>query len=75
MSQKNFTKADFIENNEKQFQIEFKIKEIGEGINLIVQKLTEKGEYEMVQAPVRRLNDSIFVVWDHPFDGRILFDE
>lgn len=75
MSQKKFTKNDFIKNNEKQYQIEFKTAEIGEGINLIVQKLDEKGEYEMVQALIRRLNDSIFVTWDHPFDGRIIFDE
>ncbi|MGL6127888.1 glutathione synthase [Chryseobacterium artocarpi] len=75
MSHKNFTTTDFTENSEKQYQIEFKINEIGEGINLIVQKLNEKGEYEMIQAPVHRLNDSIFITWDHPFDGRILFDE
>ncbi len=75
MSQKQFKKTDFAENNEKQYQIEFKTDEIGEGINIIVQKLNEKGEYEMIQAPVRRFNKSIFVVWDHPFDGRIIFDE
>ncbi|MDN3691436.1 glutathione synthase [Chryseobacterium tructae] len=75
MSQKKFKKTDFVQNNEKQYQIEFKVNEIGEGINLIVQRLNEKGEYEIVQAPVRRLNESIFVVWDHPFDGKIIFDE
>lgn len=75
MSQKIFTKKDFTENNEKQYQIGFKTTEIGEGINLIVQKLNEKGEYETIQAPVHRLNDSILIVWDHPFDGKILFDE
>lgn len=75
MSQKQFKKADFAENNEKQYQLEFKTNEIGEGINLIVQELNEKREYETLQAPVRRLNDSIFIVWDYPFDGRIIFDE
>lgn len=75
MSQKQFKKTDFAENNEKQYQIGFKTDEIGEGINLIVQRLNEKGEYEMIQAPVRRLNENIFVIWDHPFDGRIIFDE
>ncbi|SDJ42518.1 glutathione synthase [Chryseobacterium jejuense] len=75
MSQKQFKKADFAPNDEEQYQIEFKITEIGEGIDLIVQRLNEKGEYEMVQAPVRRLNDRIFIVWDHPFDGRLIFDE
>ncbi|PKF74448.1 glutathione synthase [Chryseobacterium sp. PMSZPI] len=75
MSQKIFKKESFSINNEKQYQIEFKKAEIGEGINLIVEKLNEKGEYEIVQTPVRRLNDSIFINWDHPFDGRIIFDE
>lgn len=75
MSQKQFKKTDFTSNNEEQYQIEFKVSEIGEGINLIVQRLNEKGEYEIVQAPVRRLNDRVFVVWDHPFDGRIIFDK
>lgn len=75
MSQKQFKKTDFTQNDQKQYQIRFKMSEIGEGINLIVQKRDEKGEYEMVQAPVRRLNDYIFIAWDHPFDGRIIFDE
>lgn len=75
MSQKQLKKTDFAPNDEGQYQIEFKISEIGEGINLIVQRLNEKGEYEMIQAPVRRLNDRIFIVWDHPFDGRLIFDE
>ncbi|AZB10074.1 glutathione synthase [Chryseobacterium sp. G0162] len=75
MSQKQFKKTDFAQNHEKQYQIEFKVNEIGEGSNLTVQRLNEKGEYEIIQAPIRRLNESIFVVWDHPFDGRIIFDE
>lgn len=75
MSQKQFKKTDFAQNHEKQYQIEFKVNEIGEGSNLTVERLNEKGEYEIIQAPIRRLNESIFVVWDHPFDGRIIFDE
>lgn len=74
MPQEDFNKEDFIQNNEKEYQIEFKIHEIGEGINLIVERLNEKGEYEIVQAPVRRSDDKVFVVWDQPFNGRILFD-
>ncbi|WP_167387031.1 hypothetical protein [Chryseobacterium timonianum] len=49
--------------------------EIAEGTNLIVEKRDEKGEYEMVQAHVRKLNNRILVVWDHPFNDRIIFDE
>ncbi|WP_250253939.1 glutathione synthase [Chryseobacterium sp. Marseille-Q3244] len=75
MSQKQFKKTDFAQNHEKQYQIEFKVNEIGEGSNLTLERLNEKGEYEIIQAPIRRLNESIFVVWDHPFDGRIIFDE
>ncbi|WP_160136173.1 glutathione synthase [Chryseobacterium sp. c4a] len=75
MSQKQLKKTDFAQNHEKQYQIEFKVNEIGEGSNLIVQRLNEKGEYEIIQAPIRRLDESIFVVWDHPFDGRIIFNE
>lgn len=75
MSQKQFKKTEFAKNNEKQYQIEFTVNEIGEGINLIVEELNEKGEYEIVQAPIRRLNESVFIVWDHPFDGRIIFNE
>ncbi|WP_047096661.1 hypothetical protein [Chryseobacterium lactis] len=74
MAKKNFNKEDFIQNNEGQYQIEFKVREIGEGINLMVERLNENGTYEMIQAPVKRFNESIFVVWDHPFDGRIVFD-
>lgn len=74
MAEKNFNKEDFIQNNEKGYQIEFNVRDIGEGINLIVEKRNEKGEYEIIQAPVKRLNDKIFIVWDQPFDGRILFD-
>ncbi|MDM1554557.1 MULTISPECIES: glutathione synthase [Chryseobacterium] len=75
MSQKQFKKTDFAQNDEKQYQAEFNRSEIGEGINLIIQRLNEKGEYETVQAPVKRLNDHIIVVWDHPFDGRLIFNE
>lgn len=74
MAEKNFNKEDFIQSNEKGYQIEFNVRDIGEGINLIVERRNEKGEYEIIQAPVKRLNDKIFIVWDQPFDGRILFD-
>ena len=75
MVYKFFKKEDFMKNNENEYQITFKVSEIGKGINLITEELTEKGEYEMIQAPIRRLNDEIFVVWDHPFDGRVLLDK
>ncbi|REC48086.1 glutathione synthase [Chryseobacterium pennipullorum] len=75
MAHKNFRKEDFVQNNEKQYQIEFKKQLVGEGINLIVERLNEKHEYETIQAQITRSNDSIFIIWDQPFDGRIIFEE
>ncbi|MGI9580923.1 glutathione synthase [Chryseobacterium sp. RRHN12] len=74
MPQKIFNKEDFTKTNEKEYQLEYTIGEIGEGVNLIVERLTEQGKYEIVQAPLRRSDNKIFIVWDSPFDGRVLFD-
>ncbi|CAI8728215.1 glutathione synthase [Chryseobacterium sp. IT-36CA2] len=74
MAQRIFSKKDFTKSNEKEYQLEYKISEIGEGSDLIIERLTEKGDYEIVQAPLRKSNDKIFIIWDTPFDGRILFD-
>ncbi|MCE4065885.1 glutathione synthase [Chryseobacterium gleum] len=74
MAQKIFNKQDFTKTNEKEYQLEYTIGEIGEGVNLIVEKLTEQGKYEVVQAPLRRSDNKIYIVWDSPFDGRVLFD-
>ncbi|MEF9476722.1 glutathione synthase [Chryseobacterium sp. 1B4] len=74
MAQKIFNKEDFTKTNEKEYQLEYTIGEIGEGVNLIVERLTEQGKYEIVQAPLRRSDNKIFIVWDSPFDGRVLFD-
>ena len=74
MAQIIFNKEDFTKNNEKEYQLEYNVNEIGKGSDLIVERLTEKGDYEIIQAPLRRSNDKIFIIWDAPFDGRILFD-
>ncbi|EFK36467.1 Uncharacterised protein [Chryseobacterium gleum] len=74
MAEKIFNKEDFTKTNEKEYQLEYTIGEIGEGVNLIVEKLTEQGKYEVVQAPLRRSDNKIYIVWDSPFDGRLLFD-
>lgn len=74
MAEKIFNKEDFTKTNEKEYQLEYTIGEIGEGVNLIVEKLTEHGKYEVVQAPLRRSDNKIYIVWDSPFDGRLLFD-
>ncbi|GEN70622.1 MULTISPECIES: glutathione synthase [Chryseobacterium] len=75
MLNKNFTKAEFILNNENQYQLEFTIQEIGQGSNLIVERKNENGEYETVQAMITRLNDRIFIKWSEPFDGRLIFEK
>ncbi|WP_278352331.1 glutathione synthase [Chryseobacterium gleum] len=74
MAEKIFNKEDFTKTNEKEYQLEYTIGEIGEGVNLIVEKLTEQGKYEVIQAPLRRSDNKIYIVWDSPFDGRVLFD-
>jgi len=74
MAQIIFSKEDFTKSNEKEYQLEYNVNEIGEGSDLIVERLTEKGDYETIQAPLRRLNDKVFIIWDSPFNGRILFD-
>jgi uncharacterized protein YecA (UPF0149 family) len=74
MSSRNFKKEEFVKDNE-QYQLEFKIQEIGEGSNLTIEKQKENGEYEVVQAEIKRFNDSIFITWSQPFNGRIIFEK
>lgn len=74
MAQRIFSKEDFTKSNEKEYQLEYKVNEIGKGSDLIVERLTEKGDYEIIQAPLRKSDDKVFIIWDVPFDGRILFD-
>ncbi|WP_426481729.1 glutathione synthase [Chryseobacterium sp. R2ACT005] len=74
MAQIIFSKEDFTKSNEKEYQLEYNVNEIGKGSDLIVERLTEKGDYEIIQAPLQKSNDKIFIIWDIPFDGRILFD-
>jgi len=75
MLNKNFTKAEFVLNNENQYQIEFTVNEIGEGSSLTVERKNENGEFEVIQPSISRLNDRIFIKWSEPFDGRIIFDK
>ncbi|CAD0221123.1 glutathione synthase [Chryseobacterium sp. D764] len=74
MAQIIFSKEDFTKRNEKEYQLEYNVNEIGKGSDLIVERLTEKGDYEIIQAPLQKSNDKIFIIWDTPFYGRILFD-
>ncbi|PWW30731.1 glutathione synthase [Chryseobacterium sp. AG844] len=74
MSQKNFNKEDFTKIKDGEYQLEYTISEIVKGADLIVERMTENGNYEMIQPQLRKSNDKISIIWDSPFDGRILFD-
>jgi len=76
MAHRNFIKSDFIlDEASNQYQIEFRKGNIGEGSNLIVEKLSDDGSYETIQAQIKRHNDSIFICWSEPFNGRLIFEE
>lgn len=75
MAQKIFSKENFVKSSEAQYQIEYNVQEIGTGSNLIVERKKEDGEYETIQAQIKRHNDQIFIVWSEPFDGRLIFDK
>ncbi|MNU01037.1 hypothetical protein D3C72_2443170 [compost metagenome] len=49
---------------------------MGKGVDLIVERQDENGEYEVIQAEIKRSADEkVFVVWSEPFDGRVVSDE
>ncbi|MDN5395551.1 MAG: glutathione synthase, partial [Chryseobacterium sp.] len=60
MSSKNFTKTQFVLNNDNQYQLEYSIEEIGQGSNLTIERKKEDGAFETVQAMITRLNDRVF---------------
>lgn len=76
MAHKNFRKEDFVKDEGTDlYQVEFRKGNIGEGADLIVERQKEDGEYENLQAEIRRHNDRIFICWSEPFNGRVIFDE
>lgn len=75
MSQRNFKKEDFVKNSEGQYQIEYQTNEIGEGSNLTVEKEKGKDQYEVLQVEIKRFEESIFICWSEPFDGRLIFEK
>lgn len=70
-----FKKEDFVENESGEFLVEYKIQEIGQGSNLTVEEMNSSGEYEVVQVPIRRQNESMFICFSHPADGRLIFEK
>lgn len=75
MAHRNFKKEDFVQDESGQYKIEFQKGNIGEGSDLIVERQKEDGEYETLQAEIKRHEENIFVFWSEPFDGRVIFDE
>jgi len=76
MAHRNFRKEDFFkEEGSDLYQVEFRKGDVGEGADLVVERQMGDGEYETLQAQMKRHNDRIFICWSEPFDGRIIFDE
>jgi len=76
MAHRNFRKEDFFkEEGSDLYQVEFRKGDVGEGADLVVERQKEDGEYETLQAQMKRHNDRIFICWSEPFDGRVIFDE
>lgn len=76
MAHRNFIKSDFIiDESSNLYQVEFRKRNIGEGSNLIVERETGDGSYETIQTQIKRHNDSIFICWSEPFNGRLIFEE
>lgn len=74
MATKNFNKEEFVQDGDR-YQIEFSMKEIGGGSDLTIERKKDDGEYEIVQAEVNRHENSFFVVWSEPFNGRLIFEK
>jgi len=76
MAHRNFRKEDFFKDEGSDlYQVEFRKGDVGEGADLVVERQKEDGEYENLQAQMKRHNDRIFICWSEPFDGRVIFDE
>nr|WP_314497895.1 glutathione synthase [uncultured Chryseobacterium sp.] len=74
MAHKDFTKEDFVKTEEGNYQLEYSKSEIGEGSNIIIEEKSSDGTYSVIQIPIKRHNESIFIVTDHPIEGRLILD-
>lgn len=69
-----FRKEDFIREDER-YMVEID-KGVGKGVDLIVEREDENGEYEVIHAEIIRSPDErVFVTWSEPFNGRVVSDE
>lgn len=74
MAHKEFTKEDFVKTEDGNYQLEYSKSEIGEGSNLIIEEKGSDGTYSVIQIPIKRHNESIFIVVDQPIEGRLILD-
>ncbi|HEX7868840.1 MAG TPA: glutathione synthase [Chryseobacterium sp.] len=74
MADMTFKKEDFIQDGER-YKVEVD-QGVGKGVDLIVQREDENGEYEVIQAEILRSTDErVFVAWSEPFNGKVVSDE
>ncbi|KFF00860.1 hypothetical protein IX39_09650 [Chryseobacterium formosense] len=74
MADITFRKEDFIQDD-RRYKVEVD-KGVGKGVDLIVERQTENGEYEVIQAEIiRSADERVFVAWSEPFNGRVVSDE
>lgn len=74
MADITFRKKDFIKDDRR-----YKVavdQGVGKGVDLIVEREDENGEYEVIQAEIIRSQDEkVYVAWSEPFNGRVVSDE
>ena len=74
MSHIEFKKEDFKKTDEGNYQLEYSKSEIGEGSNLIIEEKSADGTYSVIQIPIKRHNESIFIAVNQPIEGRFILD-
>jgi len=69
-----FKKEDFIQEAGR-YMVEVD-QGVSKGIDLIVERKKDDGEYEVILAEIiRSPEEKVFVAWSEPFDGRVVSDE
>lgn len=74
MAHIEFKREDFIKNEGGRYQLEYLKSEIGEGSNLIIEKKDADGMFSVIQLPIKRHNEIIYIEIDQPIDGRLILD-
>lgn len=74
MAHQDFSKEDFVKTDEGNYQLEYSKSEIGEGSNIIIEEKSPDGTYSVIQIPIKRHNDRIYISVDQPIEGRLILD-